>query len=116
MNLHWEGEDEDASAARRAAAERAALAAHTVGEPITLGNEFAEIRISRVETRNGARLLVESTRSGQWVALCPLELEALTWQNTATFSAMIGSPYGPLLPDDDAAGAVGGGDAEGSDR
>ena len=37
--------------------------------------------MSRVETRNGARLLIESPRSGQWIALCPLELEALTWQN-----------------------------------
>ncbi|WP_255951192.1 hypothetical protein [Streptomyces odontomachi] len=116
MNLHWEGEDEDARAARRAASERAALAAHTVGEPITLGNEFAEIRISRVETRNGSRLLVESTRSGQWVALCPLELEALTWQNTATFSAMIGNPFGPLIPDngvdEDVAGAAGGAEGD----
>jgi hypothetical protein len=97
VNLHWEGEEEDARAAVRAAAERAELVAHTRGEPITIGNEFSEIRISRVETRNGARLLVESTKSGQWVALCPLELEALTWQNTDTFSAMIGKPFGPLF-------------------
>ncbi|MGW0082200.1 hypothetical protein [Streptomyces sp. NPDC003393] len=100
MNLHWEGEEEDARAARRAAAERADLVSRTVGEPITLGNEFAEIRVSQVETRNGTRLLIESTRSGQWVALCPLELEALTWQNTATFSAMIGNPFGPLLQEE----------------
>jgi len=78
----------------------AALDAGRTGVPLTLGNEFAEIRVSRVETRNGSRLLIESTRSGQWVALCPLELEALTWQNTATFSAMIGHPFGPLLEDE----------------
>ena len=35
------------------------------------------------------------------MALCPLELEALTWQNTATFSAMIGNPFGPLVPEND---------------
>ncbi|NMH99882.1 hypothetical protein [Pseudonocardia acidicola] len=99
--LTWEGEQEDREAARRAAARRAELAAHAVGEPIVLGNEFAEIRVSRVETRNGSRLLIESPRSGQWVALCPLELEALTWQGPATFSAMIGSPFGPLVGEED---------------
>lgn len=73
------------------------------GEAITLGNEFAEVRISRIDTRNGARLLIESPKSGQWVALCPLEVEALTWQGTATFSAMIGSPFAPLVPEDEQA-------------
>jgi hypothetical protein len=106
MSLGWEGEEADALAARRAAEEREALLAHTAGEPISIGNEFADIRVVRVETRNGSRLLIESPRSGQWVALCPLELEALTWQNTATFSAMVGNPYGPLVPDD-ADGAAG---------
>ncbi|MGW2523498.1 hypothetical protein ACWC09_42260 [Streptomyces sp. NPDC001617] len=101
MTLRWKGEEEDLRAAHRAAAEKAALELGRTGEPLTLGNEFAEIRVSRVETRNGARLLVESTRSGQWVALCPLELEALTWQNTATFAAMIGKSFGPLVPEEE---------------
>ncbi|MGD1257110.1 hypothetical protein ACKUT9_23095 [Mycobacterium seoulense] len=70
-----------------------------VGEPITIANEFAEVRVSRVQNRNGARLLIESNKSGHQVLLCPLELEALTWQSTATFSAMIGRPYGSLLAD-----------------
>jgi hypothetical protein len=69
------------------------------GEPIVLGNEFAEVRVCRVETRNGARLLVESPKSGRWITLCPLEVEALTWQNAETFSRMLGSPFGPLFPD-----------------
>ncbi len=66
-----------------------------------LGNEFAEVRVCRVETRNGSRLLIGSPKSGQWVALCPLELEALTWQNPQTFSAMIGNPFAPLISDDE---------------
>ena len=70
------------------------------GEPITLGNEFSEVRISRIDTRNGARLLIESPKSGHWVALCPLEVEALTWQNTAVFSAMIGNPGAPLMAEE----------------
>ncbi len=101
MTLQWEGEEDDARAARRAAEERADLLRHPRGEPITIGNEFAEVRVLRVETRNGSRLLIESPKSGQWVALCPLELESLTWQSTATFSAMVGNPFGPLIREDE---------------
>jgi hypothetical protein len=68
--------------------------------PITLGNEFAEIRVSRVDGRNGSRLLIESVRSGQWVSLCPLELEALTWQSPSTFSELIGHPMASLFTED----------------
>lgn len=101
MSLHWEGEQEDRDRARKAAQELAALRAGLVGEPLTLGNEFAEARVSLVQTRNGARLLIEATRSGQWVTLDPLELEALTWQGTATFSAMVGRPFTSLFPEQD---------------
>ncbi|WP_283136825.1 hypothetical protein [Rhizohabitans arisaemae] len=104
--LRWAGEEDDAQAARRAAAEREELLAGVTGEPITVANEFAEIRVARVRTRNGVRLLVESPRSGQWVALCPLELEALTWQNTATFSSMIGNPFAPLIREASPEGAA----------
>jgi hypothetical protein len=101
VSLHWEGEQEDRDRARKAAEELAALRAGRVGEPLTLGNEFAEARVSLVQTRNGARLLIEATRSGQWVTLDPLELEALTWQGTATFSAMVGHPFTSLFPEQD---------------
>jgi hypothetical protein len=67
------------------------------GAEIVIGNEFAEIRITKVRTRNGSRLLIESPKSGQWVALCPLELESLTWQSTDTFSAMVGKPFESLI-------------------
>jgi hypothetical protein len=100
VKLHWEHEQTDARTAARLGHERCALLQHTVGEPITIGNEFAEVRVTRVETRNGSRLMVESQKSGQWVSLCPLELEALTWQATATFSAMIGHPNGSLIADE----------------
>jgi hypothetical protein len=97
QRLRWDDDEEDTAAAERAAAERRTLLDHQRGEAIVLGNEFADVRVCRVETRNGSRLLIESPRSGQWVALCPLEVEALTRQNTATFSAMIGKPFGPLV-------------------
>jgi hypothetical protein len=101
MRLQWEGAREDERAAARAAAERDELRERATGPAIELANEFAEIHVRRVDTRNGSRLLIESPRSGQWVALCPLELEALTWQSTATFSAMVGQPYGSLVAEDD---------------
>lgn len=99
--LEWEGEREDAAAAARAAREHEQLLADATGAPITIANEFSEVRVVRVETRNGSRLLIESPKSGQWIALCPFEVEALTWQNTATFSEMIGSPYGSLFKEDE---------------
>ena len=79
----------------------AALTARQSGAPIEVANEFAQVRVRRVETRNGSRLLIESPKSGQWIALCPLELEALTWQGPQTFSAMIGHPFGPLIAPED---------------
>lgn len=97
--LRWEGEEEDAKAAVRASEELRELKSRQVGDPIVIGNEFAEIHVCRVETRNGSRLLIEAPKSGQWVALCPLEMESLTWQNADTFSAMIGHPFGPLFED-----------------
>ncbi len=99
MTLEWEGEDVDRAAARQAYEEHERLVERAVGIPLTIANEFSEIRVSHVETRNGARLLIESPKSGQWIALDPLELEALTWQTTQTFTEMIASPYEPLFPD-----------------
>jgi hypothetical protein len=114
VTLHWEGGEEDARSARRAAVEREALLEGARGEAITIANEFAEVRVVRVDTRNGSRLLIESPKSGQWVALDPLELESLTWQTTATFSAMIGNPFGPLVPED-TGGIIEGGLARGDE-
>jgi len=71
------------------------------GCAIELGNEFAQVRVSRVDTRNGSRLLIESPKSGHRIALCPLELEALTWQDPQTFSAMIAHPFASLIDPED---------------
>jgi hypothetical protein len=67
-----------------------------VGPVITVANEFAEVLVQRLETRNGVRLLVRVPRAGRSIALCPLELEALTWQTPEVFSAMIAHPSEPL--------------------
>jgi hypothetical protein len=65
------------------------------GEPIRLGNEFTEVVVERVQTRNGARLRISVPASGHQILLCPLELEALTWQGHELFSALLRTPHGP---------------------
>jgi hypothetical protein len=72
----------------------------TVGEPLTVANEFAEAQVRRVDTRNGSRLLITAPRTGRWISLDALEVEALTRQNARTLTAMVGTPDGPLLPDE----------------
>lgn len=66
------------------------------GPTIELGNEFAEVEIKKIETRNGSRLLISSPKSGHYITLCPLELEALTWQTQESLSLLINNPYGPM--------------------
>ena len=97
--LEWEGADLDRRAALDASAERSRLLERSVGVPLTIANEFSEITVTRVETRNGTRLLIEAPKTGQWIALDPLELEALTWQTVQTFSAMIAQPPAPMFPE-----------------
>jgi hypothetical protein len=68
------------------------------GEPvivIRLGNEFTEVVVHRVRTRNGVRLRISVPSSGRQIMLCPLELEALTWQGHELFSALLSTPHGP---------------------
>jgi hypothetical protein len=79
--------------------ELARLLDGVVGGPLTVANEFAEVQVRRVDTRNGSRLLITAPRTGQWISLDALEVEALTRQNTRTLTAMVGNSDGPLLPD-----------------
>ncbi|ASL16225.1 dihydrodiol dehydrogenase [Mycobacterium intracellulare] len=69
-------------------------------EPITIANEFTEVVVRRIDTRNGSRLLISAPRSGDSITLDALEVEALTWQNPRTLAAMVGNSHAPLLPDD----------------
>jgi hypothetical protein len=80
--------------------ELARLLQGSVGEPLTVANEFAEVQVRRVDTRNGSRLLITAPRTGQWISLDALEVESLTRQNARTLTAMVGNSYGPLLPDE----------------
>jgi hypothetical protein len=62
---------------------------------IKLGNEFTEVVLERVRTGNGARLRIRVPSSGAEILLCPLELEALAWQDHELFSRLLATPNGP---------------------
>jgi hypothetical protein len=62
---------------------------------IRLANEFSEVVVELVPTRNGARLRISVPSSGHEILLCPLELEALTWQDHDFFSRLLATPHGP---------------------
>ena len=62
---------------------------------IRLGNEFSEVVVEPVQTRNGVRLRISVPASGHQIMLCPLELEALTWQDHEFFTQLLATPRGP---------------------
>jgi hypothetical protein len=64
------------------------------GEILSLGNEFAEVQVRKVRTRNGVRLEICSPKLGHAVRLC--QLEALTWQSSEVFSGFLSNPFGPV--------------------
>lgn len=57
--------------------------------PIVVANEFADVVVSRVRTRNGVRLDIWSPRRGTRVQLDAVELDCLSYQPNETFSAML---------------------------
>ena len=70
--------------------------ASSAGDPvIKIGNEFTEVEVGRVRTRNGVRLRIFVPSSGGQILLCPLELEALTWQDHELFSHLLATPGDP---------------------
>ncbi|AEV73677.1 MULTISPECIES: hypothetical protein [Mycobacteriaceae] len=81
--------------------ELSTLLAGSTGDALNIANEFAEVVVRRVTTRNGARLLIQAPKSAQWVSLDALEIEALTWQNPATLAAMVGNAGAPLILGDE---------------
>lgn len=66
------------------------------GETIVIGNEFAVVHLTKIHTRNGCRLEIESARLGYTISLDPLELDSLTWQAPDTFAEFLSDPYGPI--------------------
>ena len=67
----------------------------TDDKTIRLGNEFSEVVVQPVQTRNGVRLRISVPASGHQILLCPIELEALTWQDHEFFTKLLATPHGP---------------------
>lgn len=63
-------------------------------DPIIIANEFVDVEIRRVPTRNGVRLEIYSPRRGRRVRLDAMVLDALTWQSPEVFSDMLKSDSG----------------------
>ncbi len=65
------------------------------GDWIEIANEFATVRVRKLQTRNGARLAIRSDKLDYEIHLDALELESLSWQTSETFSRMLNTPFGP---------------------
>ena len=61
------------------------------GVPMIIANEFVDVEVRRVHTRNGVRLEIYSPRRGTTVRLDAMVLDALTWQQPEVFSEMLRS-------------------------
>ena len=57
--------------------------------PIVVSNEFADVVVTRVRTRNGVRLDIWSPRRGTRVQLDAVELDCLSYQPKETFSELL---------------------------
>jgi hypothetical protein len=68
--------------------------------PIQISNEFADIRLRKVYTRNGQRLEIEAHRRGYRILLDAIELESLTWQTAETFSGFLRASVGREIEDE----------------
>jgi hypothetical protein len=67
------------------------MSADAATEPIVIANEFVDVEVRRVLTRNGVRLEIYSPRRGTSVRLDAMVLDALTWQQPEVFSDMLRS-------------------------
>ena len=61
---------------------------------IVIANEFVDVEVRRVLTRNGVRLEIYSPRRGTRVRLDAMILDALTWQRPEVFSDLLRSESG----------------------
>ena len=62
--------------------------------PIVIANEFVDVEVRRVLTRNGVRLEIHSPRRGTSVRLDAMILDAVTWQRPEVFSDLLRSESG----------------------
>jgi hypothetical protein len=63
---------------------------------LEVGNEFANVLVRRVRTRNGARLEIRSPKRELSVFLDATLLDALSWQTADSLSLLLESPLEPF--------------------
>lgn len=63
---------------------------------IEIGNEFANVLVRRVRTRNGSRLEIRSPKRELSVFLDATLLDALTWQTADSMSLLLETPLEPF--------------------
>jgi hypothetical protein len=63
---------------------------------LDVGNEFANVLVRRVRTRNGARLEIRSPKRELSVFLDATLLDALSWQTADSLSLLLESPLEPF--------------------
>jgi len=61
----------------------------TTPGPILVSNEFADVVVSQVRTRNGVRLDIWSPRRGSRVQLDAVALDCLSYQPPETFTQLL---------------------------
>lgn len=57
--------------------------------PILISNEFADVVVTRVRSRNGVRLDIWSPRRGSRIQLDAVALDCLSYQSPEVISAML---------------------------
>lgn len=61
---------------------------------IDIDNEYANVRLRKVQTKNGSRLEIFSPKLGYRSYLDPVQLESLTWVPKKIFDKFLETPYG----------------------
>jgi len=62
---------------------------------LRLNNEFTSVIVALDHSRNGARLRIESVRTGRVVYFDPMQLEAMTWMPEELILRQFEYPFGP---------------------
>ena len=63
--------------------------------PIVIANEFADVVVRKVETRNGMRLSIWSPRRGSQVLLDAVALDCLSYQEPELITELLARNPGP---------------------
>lgn len=63
-------------------------------DELYIENEFAQVKVSRVETPKGNRLEIVSPKTGNGIRLDAMALEGISFQDPEKFSELLEDPYG----------------------